>query len=465
VFLQRPAALPARVALVTVNLAAITFYLLSFTPHGVGYGPYRIDLDVYRIAGRVWLNGGSLYGHLPRTMHGARLPFTYPPISAIVLSPLALVPMAVAGTVLTLGSIALVCVVLKIFLPRPASPGPAGPSARSLWALAWLLPLALLTEPVRNTLDYGQINVVLLALVCADCLLPAPRWPRGMLVGLAAALKLTPAAFVLFLLLRRDYRAVGTAALSFLAATGAGFLLAWHDSIRYWTHTAFRTGRIGHADYTANQAIQAVLSRADLDPHTAAVVVWAVLAVAVLLVAYAGMRRALDASEDRLALSLNALAALLTSPISWSHHWVWAVPLLMSLADLGHRYHLRLPSAMAVAGFVLFCAAPQWWLPSGKDRELRWAVWQQVVGSSYVLFAAFVLLVAALPSRLYMPPSHGGRQAGAEIALEPGTDQDTDPGTRQGAGLGADPGTDLCADPGTDQDAASCPRPAPAPEP
>lgn len=44
-------------------------------------------------------------------------------------------------------------------------------------------------------------------LVAADCLTCQPRWPRGLLVGIAAAIKLTPAAFVLFFLLRRDYRA------------------------------------------------------------------------------------------------------------------------------------------------------------------------------------------------------------------------------------------------------------------
>ena len=84
---------------------------------------------------------------------------------------------------------------------------PVGRTARSTaswWTVGWLLPAALFLEPVRNTLNYGQVNVALMALVAADCLAAAPRWPRGALVGLAAAVKLTPAAFVLFFLLRRD---------------------------------------------------------------------------------------------------------------------------------------------------------------------------------------------------------------------------------------------------------------------
>jgi alpha-1,2-mannosyltransferase len=391
VFLPRPASLLARVALVAVNLAAVTFFLLSYTPHGVSFGPYRIDLDVYRNGGHVWLSGGDLYGRLPATRSGARLPFTYPPIAAVLLLPLSLVPMTVAGTVLTLVTIALVAVVLRVFLSCLA-----GLPGGSRWALAWLLPPALFLEPVRSTLAFGQVNVALMALVSLDCLLEAPRWPRGVLVGLAAAVKLTPAAFVLFFLLRRDYRAGGAAALSFSAVTGAGLLLAWHDSVRYWTSIVFQTGRIGGAAYAGNQSIQAVLARAGLDPRTpAGTAVWLVLSIVVLVAACRGMRSALAASENSWALSLNAFAALLISPISWSHHWVWSVPAILTLAILSRRQHLRLPLAMAVSGLLIFGASPQWWFPPGEGRELRWAVWQQATGSSYVLFAALVLLLSA----------------------------------------------------------------------
>ncbi|MGN6175207.1 MAG: glycosyltransferase 87 family protein [Streptosporangiaceae bacterium] len=357
----------------------------------MGFGAYHIDLDVYRISGRVWLRGGNLYGRLPATTAGPRLPFTYPPVAAALLSPLSLVPMAVAGTVLTLGTIALVAVVLTVSLRRHA-----GPAARSRRTLAWLLPPALFLEPVRNTLAYGQVNVVLMALVALDCLLDSPRWPRGTLVGLAAAVKLTPAAFVLFFLLRRDHRAAATAALSFLAVTGAGFLLAWHDSTRYWTSTVFDPGRIGSPAYAGNQCIQAVLARAGLDPRApAGAAVWLALSIAVLMVACRGMRRAFAASENSWALSLNALAALLISPISWSHHWVWCAPAILTLAIIGRQSRTRLPLLAAVTGLLVFGAAPQWWLPSAGGQELRWAVWQQATGSSYVLFAALVLLLSA----------------------------------------------------------------------
>ena len=413
VSLARPASRPARVGLLAVNLAAVTFFLLSYSRQGVRLGPYEIDLDVYRIGGHAWLSGADLYGRLPATQDGTRLGFTYPPIAAVLLSPFSLMPMAVAGAVLALCSVALVAVVLRVFLSSLAwSAARAGGRGGLEWALAWLLPPALFLEPVRNTLVYGQVNIVLMALVTLDCLVDTPRWPRGVLVGLAAAVKLTPAAFVLFFLLRRDRRAVAAAAASFAITTGAGFLLAWHDSLRYWSGTVFQAGRIGRPSYAADQSIQGVLARAGLDPRTpAGTAVWLALSLAVLVAAILGMRHALAASEKSWALSLNAFAALLISPVSWSHHWVWAVPAVLTLAVLGLRHSARLSLALAGSGLLIFGASPQWWFPTKAGRELRWAPWQQAAGSSYVIFAALVLLLSA-SARLSRPAmADGGRLA------------------------------------------------------
>lgn len=399
--------------LVAVNLTAAAFFLLSYTRHGIGFGRYRIDLDVYRIGGRVWLRHGDLYGVLPTTSSGVRLPFSYPPIAAALLSPLSLAPLVVDGTVLTLCGVALTALVLRVFL-RSA----AGPRAGSWWAAGWLLPVALFLEPMRNTLDYGQVNIVLMALVTLDCLPAAVRWPRGTLVGIAAAVKLTPAAFVLFFLLRGDRRAAGTAAVSFAACGAAGFLLAWHDSVRYWTSVVFQTGRPGSLVYAANQSIEAVIGRAGLDPHApAGTAVWLAASAAVFAAARAGMRRAIASSEDAWALSLNAFAALLISPVSWSHHWVWGETALLVLAARGPRQPCRGGLVTAAAGLAVFAAAPQWWFPHGANRELHWAAWQQVIGSSYVIFAVVILLLSAVRrerSDQARSPS-GARAAGSSI--------------------------------------------------
>jgi alpha-1,2-mannosyltransferase len=404
----------ARAALVALNLGAGAYFLLKFSGHRIGLLPYRIDLDVYRIGGRVWLDGGNLYGPLPPTAAGVRLPFSYPPAAAILLSPLSLPPMAVAGTLLTLLSAGLTAVVLRVFLasawpPAGHSVGPAG------WRTAgWLLPVALVLEPVRNTINYGQVNVLLMALVAADCLVQGGRWPRGALIGLAAAVKLTPAAFVLFFLLRRDYRAARTAALSFCVAAAAGFTLAWRDSVRYWTSVVFQSGRPGNPAYAANQSVEAVLTRAGLAPHSpAGLGSWLAACTVLVLLASLGMRPALDRGLDAWALSLNAFAALLVSPVSWSHHWVWGETAMLALACLSLREQRpawrRGGLSLAAAGTALFAFSPQWWFPSAG---LRWAWWEQLAGSSYVILGVIVLLVAATAACLDRRP----RSSAAEQA-------------------------------------------------
>ena len=413
---ERPAW--ARTALVAVNLGVVTFFLLNFSGHRIGFLPYRIDLDVYRIASRVWLDGGNLYGPLPPTASGARLPFSYPPVAAVLLSPLALVPMTVANTLLTLLSAGLTAVVLRVFLVAawPAAGRSAGMAG---WrTVGWLLPAAVMLEPVRNTINYGQVNVLLMVLVAADCLVPGRRWPRGALVGLAAAVKLTPAAFVLFFLLRRDWRAARTAAGSFCFAAAAGFALAWRDSVRYWTSVVFQSGRPGNPAYAANQSVEAVLTRAGLAPHSpAGLGLWLAASAVVVLLACIGMRRALDRSRgagadrnrgwDAWALSLNAFAALLVSPVSWSHHWVWGETAMLVLACLSLREQRpagrRAGLSLAAAGTVLFAVSPQWWFPSAGNRGLHWPWWEQLAGSSYVILAVTVLLAAAVARRRPRP--------------------------------------------------------------
>ena len=122
---------------------------------------------------------------------------------------------------------------------------------------------------------------------------------------------------------------------------------------------------------------------------------WLALSAVVAVLAWRGMRRAVARSSGAWALSLNALAALLVSPISWSHHWVWAEPALLVLAIDGLRDRRRGLLAGAAAGVAVLAAAPQWWFPTGADRELRWAAWQQAIGGGYVVLASVILLLSA----------------------------------------------------------------------
>ncbi|OLT20730.1 hypothetical protein BJF78_09190 [Pseudonocardia sp. CNS-139] len=225
---------PRRVLLVTGPLL-----LLALAGLVVHTGGRHIDLEVYRFGVQAWLSGGDMYGPLPETSGHIALPFIYPPFAALLMVPLAVVPWGVAWVGLLLLSAAALGGTLYLVARRA---WPSGGRAGALSVASLALPLALFVwpgraidfdvpadgpsiglEPVLQTIEFGQINLLLMALVAADCLVARPRWPRGLLVGIAAAVKLTPAAFVLYFLLRRDYRAAAVAAVTGVAATLVGF--------------------------------------------------------------------------------------------------------------------------------------------------------------------------------------------------------------------------------------------------
>ncbi|WP_020416155.1 glycosyltransferase 87 family protein [Amycolatopsis sp. ATCC 39116] len=330
-----------------------------------------LDLHVYRTGGFAWRTGAALYEPgFAALVPGMPLPFTYPPFAAILFAPVELLPWHVAKFAISLASAAALAVTTTITARRliadRAAADALGMSVAALWALF---------EPARQTIGFGQINLILMALVAADCLLPRTRWPRGLLVGVAAAIKLTPAVFVLLFLLRGRYRATATAVASFAACGLAALLLAPRDSAQYWLHTLFDPERIGGLAYAFNQNIQAVLVR--LLP--ASTLLWAVLAAAVMALAAAAARRARD---DVTALLAIAAGGLLASPVSWSHHWVWVLPAAVAVL-------VRAPRWTPV--LLVFVVGPHSWLPQTHDLEMHWTWWQHLLGSSYVLVTMVAL--------------------------------------------------------------------------
>ena len=372
--------------------------------------PYRIDLDVYRIGAQAWLDGDSLYGQLPVTSAGLRLPFTYPPAAAVLLSPVAFVPFWAANAIATAASLSALVVLLALSLRRSRT-------WRALSApLLALLAASLLVEPVQATLGFGQVNLVLAALVALDVVPARTWWPRGVLIGVAAAVKLTPAVFVLALLVRRQYREAATAGLAFTVVTLVAWVLAPQDSEHYWTEILWNPSRIGGATYAGNQSIHGVLLRLGLSGEPERVL-WLACTAALAILAWVGMRDAARRGEVVLVLGLNAIVALLASPISWTHHWVWLVPLCITMWSHGPTGRTRW-RILAALGAVLMLLRPIWWLPREEDRELGWAIWQHLPGDAYVLLGLAILVVAALPDR---PLRHVVFPYGAKHSAHPGT--------------------------------------------
>lgn len=397
---------PRRVLPVTVPLLALV--LAGLVVHT---GGRHIDLEVYRFGVQAWLSGGDMYGPLPETSGRIALPFIYPPFAALVMTPLAVVPWDVAWvgllalSVLALGTT--LYVVARRLWPRGGRGGALSTASIALpLALAVTpgtpidfdtptdgMPLAL--DPVLQTIEFGQINLVLMALVALDCLVDHPRWPRGALIGIAAAIKLTPAAFVLFFLLRRDARAAVTAVVSGMVATGIGFAVAPRESVAFWLGNP--AGGVSGSPFFTNQTFQAVLVRAGLE-GPARTAGWLLLSVALLAIAVPVVRRA----PAPLALVALSGAALLASPTSWSHHWVWVAPALLVAAVSAWRARSVGWAVATVAAGAVFVVAPhRLGLPRAGEVELGWSAWQQVVGSTYVWFT--VLLMVAMFLRWRRP--------------------------------------------------------------
>ncbi|QFQ95305.1 DUF2029 domain-containing protein [Streptomyces phaeolivaceus] len=342
------------------------------------------DLRVYHGTIDTWVHhDGRIYDYLvPGTTYG----FTYPPFAAVAMLPMALVGMRTAIVLCLALNLAALAAVLDTL---------AGPLLRRYGWFGVSLALCALAlfEPLRDTFSFGQVNLVLLALVLADARLLATgrgRW-AGMGIGLAAAIKLTPAIFIGMLLLARRWRAAGLATAVAAAATAAAALIAPAASRFYWTEALWDTSRIGRLDYVSNQSLQGVLARL-VAPHEPSRAVWALFVLAVLCVWAWRVRTAVRGDDWAVAFALTGLTACLVSPITWVHHLVWLLPSFAVL--LRHRRLLPLAAAL----YVLLCSSVVWlwfdgaagiggfvgsntyvwitlglllWLPVGQPRTIR----------------------------------------------------------------------------------------------
>ncbi|MGD9620937.1 MAG: glycosyltransferase 87 family protein [Mycolicibacterium sp.] len=367
----------------------------------LGHTPYRIDVDVYRMGGQAWLDGQPLYadGAIFQTQGGLDLPFTYPPLAAVIFSPFALLSLDGASVAITLTTLILLVTSTVILLTRldvwPTTRITGEPAwLRRVWlAAAIVAPAVIYLEPIRSNFDFGQVNVVLMTLVIADCVPRSTPWPRGLLLGVAIALKLTPAVFLLYFLLKRDTRAMIVTALSAAVATLAGFALAWRDSLEYWTETVRNTDRIGTATLNTNQNIAGALARLGLG-EGARFILWALACFVVLgLVVWAG-RGALRYGQPVLALICVAMFGLVVSPVSWSHHWVWALPTVLVTAVLAIRQRQIALGAVSLAGLALMVWTPITLLP--EHRETAASLWRQLAGGSYLWWAIAVIVVTGV---------------------------------------------------------------------
>ncbi|HEV8562512.1 MAG TPA: glycosyltransferase 87 family protein [Actinophytocola sp.] len=355
--------------------------------------PLGVDSTVYRSGAVALLHGEPLYDAMSLSAQPswARLPFTYPPIAALLFTPMALFPTQVSwGLLAVVSMLSLVLVVRVVAGALPHRPSWLTPARATV-----LLPVLFIAfEPVCRTILLGQINLVLMAFVVLDVLVLKGSRFSGVLIGAASAVKLTPLIFVPYLLLTRRWadalRATGT----FAGLQALLLLVIPHDVARYWSDAVFDPERTGPIHWGVNQSLNGLMLRlTDRAPWslTVALAIGALLAVPVAL----AVRRLHRRGQEVPALLMTAFFGLLVSPVSWTHHWVWAVPLVVYLlARLPEplpagRARLRVlagPGAL-VAVFVLGLL-----LILGVGPALQWSPVDFVPGSVYLIAGAFVLV-------------------------------------------------------------------------
>lgn len=383
------------------------------------YIPLMNDFEVYFYGGnRVLQTGESGVNELYAPRDG--LPFTYPPFAALIFAAMAALGQG-AGSLVFITTALLGAAVVSAWLTRHYFGLGRWRDAVADWrfravALAGTAAILLL-GPWRDTFDFGQINIILMGLILADFALYGKsragefRWPAGLLIGVAAGIKLTPLAFGLYFLVRRDFKALGWMAAGFFGSIALAWALLPTASVTFWTKILPDTGRIGGPAYVDNLSVKGLLLHLGLPDSSSTTLVWLVLALGLVAVAALVIRWAVQVDENFVAVSATALLMLLISPVSWSHHWVW---IAVALPCMGFAIH-RVPSRngrMRLAGWVIVAAsavafyltpkylavmagAHEW----GKDPNTQW----QLVAASLGVVCGMAMLVywalAYRPSR------------------------------------------------------------------
>lgn len=362
-------------------LAVVTGLAGIAVHHWLNGIPLGVDSAVYRAGALAVLRGQPLYDPLlaldPKS--ALELPFTYPPSAALLFLPLAALPPQLVWLLLGVGSVLALWSVLRRF------------SGTTPLLLLCLLPVL---QPVWRLISLGQVNALLMVMVVADALPVRSRRYGGVLIGLAAAVKLTPLIFIPYLFLT-GRRADGWRALAtFLGASAVGALVLPGDSVRYWTSAVLDNRNAGSATWADNQSLRGVLARFDLT----SIGWYAALAALCLLLGALLVREFHRRGDPRAALLVTAGCALLVSPISWTHHWIWVVALAGYLAG---RWAALAGVAAVFTGIALAV------VPEGARRELSWGPVQVVLGNAYVLAA--LAAGAVLAARLLIRSPDRGR--------------------------------------------------------
>ena len=296
-------------------------FMLAYT----GIRGENFDYGLYRNSLLDMLHGGSVYDYaFYMPIYHTTMGFVYPPFASLLMLPLAMVSNLAGKTLLALGTAVLTTValwgVVRLVDARRAA---AGRREISLVLWAWVTMPIMLSMPATMNMQLGQVSFAVAALVIIDVLLLPPKW-RGVLVGLAGAIKLTPMIMLPYYLVTKQWRAAVNSCVAFGAAALVSAIFRWPDSVRYWLVHDVISGSLGDLDRWDNWSIYGDVLRLGVTGKTLTVV-WVVASVLVVGVAVWRAVRHHRHGQDLEATLLMGTAAALVTTATWPHHLLFVL--------------------------------------------------------------------------------------------------------------------------------------------
>jgi alpha-1,2-mannosyltransferase len=409
-----------------VAAVAAATYLAALASHPFTAMLKGFDLQVYLDGGQQALHhSGNLYTWYYENHPGIQ--FTYTPFAALLFTAGSLLPFrALMGLVALVSTAALAATVWIAF--RELGWRPAARAGATLLVTG----LAFWTEPVQRGLYLGQVELVLMALVVWDLCQPDRRRLKGAATGVAAGIKLVPLLFIAYLVITRRFRQAAVAAGAVLVTAVIGFIVLPKPSVYWWIDgNFFQAGRTGFVGDQQNQSLRGLLTRL-VGSVNGGMPLWLVVAVIVGVLGLAAAAILHNSGKTFAGLMACALTALLISPISWDHHWVWIAPGLALIIDAGAggaRGARTAWYALAGAVLVVYGGWPDFWsrraglLQGGLINyapassfahgdnpayaEYHWHGLQLVAGNLYLLAGAGLFVVVCVTA-VRLARGHGG---------------------------------------------------------
>ena len=342
-------------ALLAAAVAVKSFVVDPLTGH---FGGTFEDFGAYMGAARSMAAGGSPYAQFTSTtpvLSG----FTYPPFGAVLVRPLALLNDHQALSVWLALSLA-TTVIAAIIVARTALP--------ASWPRLELAVIAAVAfGPAAYNYWHGQINgvIFLLLAIAYWAYVTGHGRTAGVVLGLAAGIKVAPIALLLLLLRRRWWRSAAAMAATVAATIAVGVLALGTGPTR-----TFAMGVLPALSrpmgWLYNQSLTGALSR--VVDHSVLTVQSTPLAVTVASVALSALLLAVATwavqpgartqPERGAEFGLGVLAMLLAGSLAWyAHYTALLIPLAaaVALARAGDREH-RQALLTATAGTVVVFA-------------------------------------------------------------------------------------------------------------